>query len=59
MKKEIKHIVSPYSSLFDSFIFCDGKKKNQRVEGLVIDNEHRNLQCGEQGILVPTFNIRR
>ncbi|RPI53458.1 MAG: hypothetical protein EHM49_04335 [Deltaproteobacteria bacterium] len=56
LKRDIKHIINTYSSLFDSYVFCAGKKKNQRVEGLVIDNESVNLQCGEQSILVPTFN---
>jgi hypothetical protein len=53
--RDVKYILRDYSSLFDSFVFCNGKKRNQRVEGVVIDNEQQNLICGERSILVPTF----
>jgi hypothetical protein len=54
--KDIKYVLRDYSSLFDSYVFCNGKKRNQRVEGIVIDNEQQNIQCGQfGGLLVPTF----
>lgn len=58
--KDIKSILNGYVSLFDSFIFCDGKKSRMKVEGIVVDNEKPNLNCGiHGGILVPTFKHER
>jgi len=54
--RDIKSILDGYVSLFDSFTFCDGKKSRMRVEGIVVDNEKQNLNCGIHGnIFVPTF----
>jgi len=56
LEREIKSILKEYVPLFDSFIFCDGKKSRMQVEGIVVDNEKQNLKCGlNGGILVPTF----
>lgn len=58
--KDIKHILSGAVNLFDSFLFCDGKKSKVRVEGIVVDNEKGNLNCGIHGnILVSTFELKR
>lgn len=38
-----------YVQIFDSFTFCDGLKKNHKVEGIMIDNEVKYLSCGSQG----------
>jgi hypothetical protein len=59
LAKDIKHILGDYVHLFDSFIFCGGKKSRMRVEGIIIDNECKNLQCAEGGILVPTFRHKQ
>jgi hypothetical protein len=38
-----------YAKIFDKFTFCDGMKKNHRVEGIMIDNEKKYLSCGSEG----------
>ena len=39
-----------FKSLFDSFSFFEGNKIASRVEGVVIDNDPKYLNCGEYGI---------
>jgi hypothetical protein len=57
---DIKHILGNAINLFDDFIFANGRKSSLRVEGVVVDNEVKNLQCGIHGnIFVPTFEIER
>jgi hypothetical protein len=55
LAKDIKHVLGDYVRLFDSFIFCGGKKSRLRIEGTIVDNEVKNLKCAEFNILVPTF----
>lgn len=38
-----------FDSLFDSFEFYEGKKKNARVSGIVYDNEERYRACVVEG----------
>lgn len=42
--------------MFDSLTFCDGKKSQTRVEGLMIDNETKYLKCGSLGGIHYVFN---
>jgi hypothetical protein len=54
-----KHTINTldgYASIFDSFTFCDGMKKNYRVEGIMIDNEKKYLSCGLQGGIHYVWN---
>ena len=48
-KKTIKGFGN-FKSLFDSFQFYSGTKSRHQVEGVVIDNDIKNLSCGEVGI---------
>lgn len=60
LDKDIKHILGNAVNLFDSFIFANGKKSKMRVEGIVVDNEKVNLNCGIHGnVLLPTFTLER
>jgi hypothetical protein len=43
--------LGPYTSIFDSSSFYGGRKSSYKVEGIVLDNDVRNLTCGETGIL--------
>lgn len=55
--KDLKHILGNAVNLFDDFIFGNGRKSTLRVEGIVVDNEVKNLRCGIHGnIFVPTFS---
>ena len=47
-----------YSKIFDSFTFCNGLKKNHKVEGIMIDNEKKYLSCGSQGGIHYVWNGR-
>lgn len=49
LKNRTLETLGSYASIFDSFTFCDGMKKNYRVEGIMIDNEKKYLSCGSQG----------
>jgi hypothetical protein len=44
-----------YKSIFDSFQFHSGLKSASIAEGVVVDNGSKYLNCGETGILYPTF----
>lgn len=60
LTKDIRHILGNATNLFDDFIFAAGRKSTLRVEGIVVDNEIKNLKCGIHGnILVPTFSLNR
>jgi hypothetical protein len=41
-----------YWNVFDEVMFREGQKKNDKLNGIVVDNEERYLKCGERGILV-------
>ncbi len=43
--------LSDYVSIFDSSTFYEGHKSKYKVEGVVVDNDVRNLACGDTGIL--------
>ena len=56
--KPTKENLGPWSRLFDSFHFYNGRKKYSRVEGIVIDNDPVNLKCGEKGgVQIPSFTL--
>ncbi len=40
-----------YASIFDSSSFYAGHKSSCKVEGVVMDNDVRNLTCGDAGVL--------
>lgn len=42
--------LGPYVSIFDSSLFYGGRKSACKVEGVVVDNDVRNLTCGDAGI---------
>jgi len=47
--------LEPFKNVFDSFNFYGGKKKESKVEGIVIDNNHEYLNCGELGGILYKF----
>lgn len=49
LKKSTIRNLGEWSSIFDSFEFYSGKKKQSRVEGIAIDNDTSNLHCAELG----------
>lgn len=49
VKKTIANL-DGYARIFDSFQFYEGSKIDSKVEGIVIDNDPKYLQCGEFGI---------
>jgi hypothetical protein len=48
-----------YAKIFDKFTFCGGMKFQTRVEGIMIDNETKYLNCGSQGGIHYVWNGRR
>jgi len=44
-----------FKNIFDSFSFYGGKKKKSKVEGIVIDNNPKYLNCGELGGILYKF----
>ena len=48
--RETIHNLDNWKSLFDSFQFHSGHKLQSRVEGVVIDNNSKYLNCGEFGV---------
>lgn len=50
LKKRTIENLGDWKGLFDSFQFYSGKKSQSQVEGIVIDNSHKYLGCGELGI---------
>ncbi len=51
LKNATIHNLGPYASIFDSSSFYGGRKSSCKVEGVVVDNDVRNLTCGDTGIL--------
>lgn len=47
--------LKPFKSIFDSFQFYGGKKNESKVEGVVMDNNPKYLQCGELGGILYKF----
>jgi len=39
-----------FSNIFDEVSFNAGHKGKMRIEGVVIDNDTKNLKCGELGV---------
>lgn len=58
LKKTTINTLNGYASIFDKFTFCNGMKKNYRVEGIMIDNEKKYLSCGLQGGIHYIWNGR-
>lgn len=56
LKKHTINSLNGYAKIFDKFTFCDGMKKNQKVEGIMIDNEKKYLSCGLQGGIHYVWN---
>lgn len=50
LKKKTIQNLGDWYGLFDSFHFFSGKKHESRVDGIVIDNSLKYLNCGEMGI---------
>jgi hypothetical protein len=59
LKKHTINSLNGYAKIFDSFTFCDGMKKNHRVEGIMVDNEPKYLSCGLQGGIYYRWDGRR
>ena len=49
LRKKTLMNLEPFKNVFDSFNFYAGKKKCNKVEGVVIDNNPKYLSCGELG----------
>ncbi len=51
LKNATLNNLGSYASIFDSSSFYAGRKSSCKVEGVVVDNDVRNLTCGDTGIL--------
>ena len=52
LRKRTLTNLEQFKNVFDSFHFHQGEKKNNKVEGVVVDNNPKYLGCGElSGIL--------
>lgn len=57
-KEDTLKALAHWHELFDDMIFCDGKKVEKKIEGYLIDNERKYLNCCEKEhhfIEVETF----
>ena len=53
-EKTLKNL-EPFKNVFDSFHFYGGRKNETKVEGVVIDNNSKYLNCGELGGILYEF----
>lgn len=56
LREKTISILGEWVGLFDTLTFCDGKKSQTRVEGLMIDNEKKYLKCGSLDGIHYVFN---
>ena len=55
LRKTTTMNLGTFKSIFDSFQFYEGYKEENKVEGMVIDNNPNYLYCGELGGILYKF----